>query len=412
MIDTVDLTNGFGLTEFNKLCLWAHEKKASDIFLTSDNQIKIKLNKALQNVSESIIDTTQIANVLRHIYMPSAPEELFSGRPISFDHSFLNPEDDSLVGFRVEATCCNDDMTDRGISLVLRTIPATPPSTEELGVEQQIINMMKADSGIIIISGATNSGKSTLAASLIRWYAVNFARVVLTYEAPIEFKLNGFAKQLALVIQSQVYKHIPNFAASIKNALRRSPDLIFVGEMRDEETIREGIKASKTGHLVLSTLHAESPEESVSRMVNEFHRTEAYSKTVDIIGALKGIITQKLVDKKGGGLIALKGVLDLNSEIRGRVEEGLRRDVDISSLLRLEVNTLGFSMLSNAKERYTQGLISLTTLVKQLDETGVTEDYLSLEDLANEALNNEKITLEEFNFDIQMIRGINERRYN
>ena len=406
----VDLSNGINKELFNDFCLWAYKQKASDILLTGGYPLQIKLNKELLSVSQEVLTTSDVSNILKDIYMASAPEELYEGNPISYKYSFLDPDNDSVISFRCEATGCNDEMTDKGVSLVLRTIPATPPSVEELGVEEKIINMMRSEMGIIIVSGATNSGKSTLVSSLIRWYSCNFRKHIITYEAPIEFTLSGILGQLSTVVQSEVYKHLKDFAKAIKNALRRSPDLIFIGEMRDAETIKEGIVASETGHLVISTLHASSPEQSISRMVNQFDQNEAFSKTVAIMSALRGVITQRLVNKKGGGLTAIKGVLELTPEIRERVENGLGRGEDINYLLKREIGTSGFSMLDNAKVKYSDGLITLTTLLGLIEELGTESDFGEIEGLVTKGFESNNISKEQLDADMKILGGANERR--
>lgn len=404
-----DFSSGLNKEVFEDFCLWANKTKASDIFVNSEYPIMMKRHKKMVKVTNQSFETECVARLLRQMYRSSAPEELYEGNPISFNYNFLDPTDDTVLRFRCEATGCNDSMTDKGISIVLRVIPPLPPTVEELRVEKQIVKMMESDSGIIIISGTTNSGKSTLASSLIRWLATSYEKHIITYEAPIEYTLNGFENQSSLVVQSQVYKHLNNFSDCIRNALRRSPDCIFVGEMRDAETIKEGVIAADTGHVVLSTLHASSPEQSVSRMVNEFPKSEQANKAVSIVQALRGIITQQLVNKKGGGLVDVKGVLDVDNDMRDRVLSGLSSGENIIRLLDKEVKVNGFSMVDNAKSKYSSGLITLSTLLGLIRELGNKNDLEGLDVLAKSCFSRKLMTEDELDDDLKVIKGLYER---
>ena len=184
----------FTRESFDQFCLWAYENKASDMFLTSDYPLQVKIDGRIQQVSKQVLTTKVLALLLKDIYLPSAPTDISAGTPESFIYTVLDEKAGDLVTrYRCEATGCDDAMSDKGLSLVVRTIPALPPSVETLGVEQEIQDMMENKFGLVLITGPTGSGKTTLIGSLIRKYAVEKAKVVISYEHPIEFNLSGLA---------------------------------------------------------------------------------------------------------------------------------------------------------------------------------------------------------------------------
>ena len=199
-----------------------------------------------------------------------------------------------------------------------------------------------------ILTSATGSGKSTLLAAIIRNITedVDSNRKVLTYEAPIEFVFDNVEKVSSVVSQSEIPRHLPSFAAGVRNALRRKPRLILVGEARDPETISAVMEAAMTGHPVYTTLHSNSVAETIRRLVVSFPPEERQGRTIDIIETVRLVISQRLVPTVDGKRVALREYLVFNEEIRDIL---LETDIlNITNTVRKLVREQGRTMAADA----------------------------------------------------------------
>jgi defect-in-organelle-trafficking protein DotB len=210
----------------------------------------------------------------------------------------------------------------------------------------------------VYVTGATGSGKSTLLASIIREIVEDSKcnRKVLTYEAPIEFVYDSIKKPTAVVSQSEIPRNLASFADGVRNALRRKPRLILVGESRDTETISAVIEAALTGHPVYTTLHTTGVPETIRRLVGSFPAEERGGRTIDIIETLRLIVCQKLVPTVDGKQVALREFLVFSEEVRDIL---LESDPDkVTSVTRRLMNERGQSMLIDAQKKFSDGIIS------------------------------------------------------
>ncbi len=153
--------------------------------------------------------------------------------------------------------------------LFFRVIPTTPPTLAELALEPELIKSITPNQGVVYVTGATGSGKSTLLAAIIREVAErsDSHRKILTYESPIEFVYDNINKPNAIVSQTEVPRHIPSFSQGVRNALRRNPKLILIGEAPDPQTIQAVIEAGLTGHPVYTTVHSNGVAETMRRLL-------------------------------------------------------------------------------------------------------------------------------------------------
>jgi twitching motility protein PilU len=184
------------------------------------------------------------------------------------------------------------------ISLVLRQIPTEIPTIDQLGVPKVLKDMVMEKNGLIIIVGATGSGKSTTLAAMIDHCNTNKACHILTLEDPIEFMHNH---KKSIIAQREVGTDTESFSAGMKSALREAPNVILLGEIRDIETMEYALKFANTGHLALSTLHANNSSLAIERIMGFYETSERESLAQRVAQNLRGIICQRLVPKKGGG---------------------------------------------------------------------------------------------------------------
>src|SRR5882672_6888775 len=205
------------------------------------------------------------------------------------------------------------------VSIVLRVIPDNAKSTAELGLPPVIDKIAEQQRGLILVTGATGSGKSTTLAAMIDRINATRSGHIVTIEDPIEF-LHPDKK--AFVTQREVDVDTRSFAEALRGALRQDPDVILVGEMRDSETIETALTAAETGHLVLSTLHTLDATETITRVVSSFPSHQQKSVRIQLAGILKAVISMRLVPRADGkGRVAAVEVLVANSRVREMVED-------------------------------------------------------------------------------------------
>lgn len=345
----------FSPADIDRLLVHCHEQEASDITLQTNEPVFAEISGRLHKITQRQLSNTEVGDLLNAIYGPNGTTQILTGQDVD-THYELKPERGSRFRYRVNGTGCQTDGHD-GIQITLRTIPLEPPDLSWHDLPQSIIDALDPEDGVIYVTGATGSGKSTLLASIIKSIIrqKECHRKVLTYEAPIEFVYDQIEKPSAVVSQSEIPRHIPSFADGVRNALRRKPRLILVGEARDTETMASVIEAALTGHPVYTTLHSNGVAESIRRLVGTFPAEERDGRTIDIIETLRLIIWQKLVPTIDGGRVALREYLIFDEEVRDQL---LNTPIDqVTAKSRELLKKHGQPMSVDAKEKYKQGLI-------------------------------------------------------
>jgi len=206
-----------------------------------------------------------------------------------------------------------------GFSLALRVIASQVPDIASLQLPAVVQQWLTLEEGLILITGATGSGKSTTLAALVDSLNRQQARHIITLEDPIEFVHHS---QRSLIQQREVGAHSASFQHGLKAALREDPDVILLGELRDSETIRLALTAAETGHLVLATLHTRGATQAVDRLVDVFPAEEKNLVRTQLAGSLKAVLAQRLVTAKAGGRIGLFEVLIATPAVANLIREG------------------------------------------------------------------------------------------
>ncbi len=210
-------------------------------------------------------------------------------------------------------------MQRHGLSLALRLIASQAPDIDQLQLPDVVQQLLQLEEGLILITGATGSGKSTTLAALVDSLNREQARHIITLEDPIEFVHHS---QRSLIQQREVGTHAASFQHGLKAALREDPDVILLGELRDSETIRLALTAAETGHLVLATLHTRGATQAVDRLVDVFPAEEKNLVRTQLAGSLKAVLAQRLVPAKNGGRIGLFEVLVATPAVVNLIREG------------------------------------------------------------------------------------------
>lgn len=329
---------------------------ASDITIQTGEPIYAEVYGKLLRITNRRLSNTELGDLINAIYGPNATTQLLSGKDIDTHYEF-RPNRGVRYRYRVNGTACLVEGHD-AIQLTLRTIPTTPPKLETMNLPDNVLEAIAPQEGIVFITGSTGSGKSTLLASIIRELieTEDSNRKVLTYESPIEFVYDEIETISSIVSQSEIPRHLPSFADGVRNALRRKPRLIMVGECRDAETISAALEAALTGHPVYTTLHTSGVAETMRRLVTSFSGEERLGRTIDILETIRLCIWQKLVPTVDEKRVALREYLVFDEEVRDILLEGDPNDV--TSATRKLVRQKGQLMTWDAKAKLEQGIIS------------------------------------------------------
>lgn len=334
--------------------------QASDITIQTGEAVYAEIYGKLEQITNRRLNNSEVGQLLNAIYGPNGTTQLLSGNDIDTQYEF-RPNRYMRFRFRVNGTACLVNGHD-GMQITLRSIPTDPPSLKTLDLEEDIEKAIMPQDGVVYVTGTTGSGKSTLLAAIIKEIVEdpNANRKVLTYEAPIEFVYDNVMKPSSIVSQSEVPKHIPTFAAGVRNALRRKPRLILVGESRDAETINAVIEAALTGHPVYTTVHSNGVGETIRRLVSSFDQEERFSKSIDIIETARLVVWQMLVPSTDGKRVALREYLVLDQAVRDQL---LQADVDrVAEEARKIVVERKQTIVDDARRKFAEGVITERTL--------------------------------------------------
>ena len=275
-------------------------RKSSDMFITADFPPSIKIDGKLTKMSPDRLSGEQTAALVRSIMSERQAAEFEATKECNFA---ISPE--GIGRFRVNA------FVQQGkAGMVMRMIPTTVPTIDGLGVPQVLKEVVTAKRGLCILVGATGSGKSTTLAAMVDWRNEQTYGHIITIEDPIEFV---HPHKNCMVTQREVGLDTDNWDAALKNTLRQAPDVILMGEIRDHETMEHAVAFAETGHLCLATLHANSANQALDRIINFFPEERRAQLLMDLSLNLKAVISQRLVPKQDGkGRAAIVEIL-LNS---------------------------------------------------------------------------------------------------
>lgn len=267
----------------------------SDLHLQEGKNIAIRIDGVLSYQANTQLGQSDLDEFLK--------EHLSSNEHFHFESTGDVEFSFAVSDHRLRA-CASKNQN--GLSIALRLIPNSIPSAYELGLPDSVLKVVNETSGLVLITGATGSGKSTTAAALIDKINRTRGGHIVTIEDPIEFL---HSQDRAVISQRQVGRDTSTFAKALKAALRQDPDVIYLGEMRDLETISLALTAAETGHLVIATLHTNDAPSAIHRMVGVFPAQEQEQARFQLSQSLKMVVAQQLVRKNAGGRVACFEVL-------------------------------------------------------------------------------------------------------
>ena len=293
--------------DVNALLRRAVELGASDLHLKAGKAPAVRLDGEITRLDEAPLTEDDLRGIVAQI-APGRVAEFESNGELDLAYSV-----EDLPRFRV-----NVFKQKGSTAFAFRAIPRQVPSLEELGLPAGVRRLAQEHRGLVLVTGATGSGKSTTLAAVVNHLNESRQSHIVTIEDPIEFVHDD--KQ-SIVSQREVGIDTESFAQALRRALRQDPDTILIGELRDAETAQTALQAAESGHLVLSTMHTVDAAETVARLIEFFPEAKQQQVRSILAGVLKGVISQRLLPRAGGGRIPALELMLVNARIGDLIRE-------------------------------------------------------------------------------------------
>jgi twitching motility protein PilU len=285
------------------------EKKASDLFFSAGSPVQIKINGEVMPVSSQVLDADQVKRICYELLNEIQVREFESTHEMNFAQS-----GGELGNFRV-----NIFRQKNTVAMVIRFVQPEVPSLESLNLPPILKEIIMEKLGLILVVGSTGSGKSTTMASMIDYRNSIRSGHILTIEDPIEFV---FKHKKSIVNQREVRVDTQSYETALINAMREAPDMLMLGEIRDRPTLQTALLFAQTGHLCMSTLHANNSYNALNRIISFFPREAREALLADLAIALRAVISQRLVRTVDGGRIPAMEVLLNTKHIQDLIKNG------------------------------------------------------------------------------------------
>ena len=351
--------------QFKALMLETLAHGCSDIFIQPMTPVCARINGRMMAITRRDIDDGEVKSILKWAAdRDTAHTDILEGKPVNGRYELFDPTAKAAsgarvrYGYRVNAVPVLCEGT-TSAQIVIRAIPTKPPAAAELDLSEAVLVAATPKTGIVYVAGATGSGKTTTFAAIIRHILEGDTPIkgnIVTYEEPIEFRFHMIESTHSVIVQSQVPDMIQNFYVGIREAMRRKPELIMIGELRDQETIRSAVEASLTGHAVFATVHASNVAAIARRLISRFPEGERATAIFDIIETSRFMMAQRLVRTRAGGLAAAREYLVFDEGIRDALL-GLDQMGKVTQALKELVAERGHSFKREAARLYDNGVI-------------------------------------------------------
>ncbi|MCC7431916.1 type IV pilus twitching motility protein PilT [Candidatus Peregrinibacteria bacterium] len=347
------------MAQLDKIFRTAVQYKASDIYITTGAKPILRLNGDLISIEEHAVLSKKLAEDYILEILNEKQKEEFS-KTLDLDFSLEVP---GISRFRV-----NVFVQRKGIAACFRVIPENVHTLDELGLPETLKDIALSEGGLVLVTGATGSGKSTTMAAMINEVnngSKSKAKHIITIEDPIEYvHENG----KCIIDQREVGTHTLSFTKALRSALREDPDVILVGEMRDLETIALTLTAAETGHLVFATLHTNGAAASVDRIIDAFPTNQQNQIRMQLAASLRAVVWQSLMKTKDG-----------NSRVAG-LEIMLNNSAVANMIRKNKTHQLGSAIETGFRE----GMQTMKKSVTELLEAGIIDEETALENIPEE----------------------------
>src|SRR5919106_1322505 len=285
------------------------EKKASDIFVSVGAPINIKLNGVAMPVNQAVMTAESVQQLLYEVLNERQIKEFEEEMELNTAYNLAGVGTFRISAFRQKGSP----------AVVVRYIPGSIPAIDSLGIPEVLKEVIMGKRGLILMVGATGSGKSTSLSAMLDFRNERKSGHILTLEDPVEFV---FQNKKSIVNQREVGTDTKAFEIALKNALRQAPDCILIGEIRDKQTMSMALAYAQSGHLCLATLHANNSYHAMNRIINFYPLENRPALLLDLSAALAAVVSQRLVRTKAGARVAAVEVLLNTRHVSELIEKG------------------------------------------------------------------------------------------
>lgn len=329
------------MDNLHALLAYAKQNNASDVHLSAGESVRLRIDGQMHAIGTPPLSDDAVRHLIKGVMSDAQYAKLTSQKELDF--SF---EIDGLCRLRANIFHQN-----RGISAAFRLIRDDIMSLDMLNAGDTLKDFCQLNQGLILVTGATGSGKSTTLAAMIDHINRTRALHILTLEDPIEVI---HTSKHALINQREIHRDTHDFESALRAAMREDPDVILIGELRDLPSIRLALRAAETGHLVLATLHTNSAAKAIDRIIDVFDAHEKNMIRTMLSESLQAVIAQTLVPKIGGGRVAAFEIMTATSAVRNLIRE----------------NKVA-QMYSAIQTGSADGMVSLDASLRQLAQAGI-----------------------------------------
>lgn len=330
----------------------ATEKGASDIFIIAGKSLTYKKRGKMESLNDEKLMPPATFELVSGIYALAERDITHFDTVGDDDFSFAIP---GVSRFRVST------YKQRGAySAVIRVIGFNLPKPEELGIPETVMNLANTNSGMILVTGPAGSGKSTTLSCIINKINQEREEHIITLEDPLEF-LHRHEK--AIVSQREISTDTESYLTALRAALRQSPDVILLGEMRDYETINTAVTAAETGHVIYSSLHTLGAANTIDRIIDAFPASQQHQICIQLASVLQAVVSQKLLPSTNGGMIPAFEIMVLTPAIRNLIRE--RKVHQIDGIIYTSANDNMISMDTSIYNLFREGLITKQTAISE-----------------------------------------------
>ena len=346
----------------NKIIEQAIERDASDIHLICDNKPMLRIARDLLPVEG--------AQVLTPEDMSEIYDTLVQGN-VQQDELFNQTKKlDMSAEYKDIRLRVNISLSDDIPVVTLRLIKNELPTYEELGVPDIVRRMTYQTQGLILVTGKTNSGKTTTLNALINYINENQNKKILTIENPIEYKHHS---KKSLIVQKEVGKgkDILTFSDGVKNSLREDCDILVIGEIRDKTTMEAAIEMAESGHLVIGTLHTKSCAETIDRMINFYDVRDQSSIKILLSALLKLVVSQRLLKGTDGNLVLVPEVMVVDNLVSGIIRKDKLSVAEIEDAIQSNLEKGSIGLINSLAELFVKDKITLDQAKSQIEEKNV-----------------------------------------
>ncbi|ASI89105.1 type IV pilus twitching motility protein PilT [Vibrio mediterranei] len=341
--------------DITELLDFSVKHNASDLHLSAGVPPMVRIDGEVRKLGIPALEHSEVHKLVFDIMNDKQRSEY--EEHLEIDFSFDVPD---IGRFRVNAF-----NQSRGCSAVFRTIPSEVPTLAQIDAPDKFSEIAGLERGLVLVTGPTGSGKSTTLAAMVDHINQHQNKHILTIEDPIEFVHQN---KKCLVNQREVHRDTHSFKAALRSALREDPDIILVGELRDQETISLALTAAETGHLVFGTLHTSSAAKTIDRIIDVFPGQDKEMVRSMLSESLRAVIAQTLLKRVGGGRIACHEIMLATPAIRNLIRED--KIAQMYSIIQTGAASGMQTMEQHSKRLLSQGLVELEEVNKKIEQHG------------------------------------------